>query len=76
MGDLKFLLDENLSPTIRNELRQRNIAIDVLRIGDVGVPPLGTPDEAILEWIETSSLNLHFHLFRQQISYCSLNRIK
>lgn len=54
MSDLKFLLDENLSPTIRDELRRRDRAVEVHRIGDVGTPPFGTPDEIILEWIETS----------------------
>ncbi|MCB0082828.1 MAG: DUF5615 family PIN-like protein [Caldilineaceae bacterium] len=54
MSDLKLLLDENLSPTIRDELRQRNIDMDIHRIGDDGMPPFGTPDEIILAWIETS----------------------
>ncbi|MBV7337136.1 DUF5615 family PIN-like protein [Chloroflexi bacterium TSY] len=52
MSDLKFLLDENLSPIIRDELVKRDDTVEVLRIGDENVPPLGTPDEIILEWME------------------------
>jgi len=54
MSDFKFLLDENLSPIIRKELLKRDIDIDIRRIGDENVPPLSTPDEEILEWIEGS----------------------
>jgi len=52
MSNLHFLLDENLSPIIRRELRQRAPQLEVLRVGDVGAPPLATPDEMILQWIE------------------------
>ncbi|MEM7134607.1 MAG: hypothetical protein AAF702_50555 [Chloroflexota bacterium] len=43
-----------MSSTIRNELRRRDEKIDVVRVGDDNVPPFGTPDETILEWIEES----------------------
>ena len=51
MSNPKFLLDENLSPTIRDHLTELDATIDIVRIGDENVPPLGTLDEPILEWI-------------------------
>jgi Domain of unknown function (DUF5615) len=44
----RFLLDEHLSPVIKES------AMDIICIGDIGVPPKGTLDPAILLWIEQS----------------------
>lgn len=47
---VRFLLDENLSPRFKNALLRHNPAIDVLRVGDAGTPPLGTLDPDILHY--------------------------
>ena len=44
----QFLLDEHLSRAIREQSPE----IHVRLIGDEDAPPLGTPDPAILTWIE------------------------
>jgi hypothetical protein len=49
---LRLLLDENLSPVLREALRRHDPSVDVLRVGDVGAPPLGTPDPEILIYLE------------------------
>lgn len=45
---VRYLLDENLSPRLKTALARLNAAIDVLRVGDDGAPPLGTRDPEIL----------------------------
>ena len=47
----QFLLDEHLRRAIQEQLYE----IQVRRIGDAGVPPLGTPDPDILTWIERNN---------------------
>ena len=47
----RFLLDEHLRRAIQEQLRE----MDVRRIGDAGVPPLGTPDPDILTWIQRNN---------------------
>ena len=47
-----FLLDENLPPRLKAALRRYDPAIDVLRVGDEGAPPLGTLDPDILRYLE------------------------
>lgn len=54
MSDIRFLLDENLSPLIKRELLRREPTMDILRVGDAGAPSLETKDEPILEWLQTS----------------------
>jgi hypothetical protein len=51
---LRFLLDENLSPRLTKAVHRRYPAIDVLRIGDEGTPPLGTLDPDILRYLEAT----------------------
>jgi hypothetical protein len=51
---VRYLLDENISPIVKTALLRLNSSIDVLRVGDAGCPPLGTPDPVILEYIEQS----------------------
>ena len=45
---VRFLLDENLSPRLITALHRLDPAIDILRVGDEGTPPLGTDDPTIL----------------------------
>ncbi len=45
---VRFLLDEHLSPRLKAALVRSDTAIDVIRVGDAGAPPLGTPDPDIL----------------------------
>ena len=52
MSALKFLLDENLPPTLAGQLRRHEPRITVLAIGQWGAPPGGTLDPDILHWIE------------------------
>jgi hypothetical protein len=51
---IRFLLDENLSPRFKIALLRFNPAIDVLRIGEPGAPPLETLDPDILKYLEIS----------------------
>ncbi|HEX6121775.1 MAG TPA: DUF5615 family PIN-like protein [Ktedonobacterales bacterium] len=50
----RFLPDENRSPLVLNALRALEPAIDVLRIGNAGAPPLGTLDPDVLLFCEVS----------------------
>lgn len=49
---LRLLLDENLSPALREALRRHDPDIDVLRVGDSNAPALGTLDPDILVYLE------------------------
>lgn len=48
----RFLLDENLSPSIATEVRRHDPRIDILYVGDIGAPALNTRDPDILEYCE------------------------
>jgi hypothetical protein len=50
----KFLLDENLSPKLQNAVRKYNSKIDILRVGDLDAPLLGTLDSDLLIYLEVS----------------------
>ena len=52
MSAPKFLLDENLPPTLAGQLRRHEPRIIVLAIGQWGAPPGGTLDPDILHWTE------------------------
>ncbi len=49
---VRFLIDENLTPQLTRALRQHHAEIDVLRVGDIGAPPLKTLDPDILRYLE------------------------
>ncbi len=49
---VRFLIDEDLSPDYVRELARYNPAIDALRVGQAGAPPLSTLDPAILLYCE------------------------
>ena len=51
---IRFLLDENLPPRLKTALLRLNAEIDVLRVGDPGVPDLGAPDPNILDYLQTA----------------------
>lgn len=49
---VRFLLDENMSPGIISGVLRHNPSVDIVRIGDLGTPPLGTLDPEILAFCE------------------------
>lgn len=48
---LRFLLDENITPQIRDLALLRYPALDIVCVGDPDCPPKGTPDEIILRFV-------------------------
>lgn len=51
---VRFLLDENLPPRLTVAILRFNSAIDVRRVGDPDMPPLGTLDPELLRYLELS----------------------
>ncbi len=51
---IRFLIDENLSPRLKQALLRLNLNIDVLRVGDDGAAEFGTLDPDILFYLESS----------------------
>ena len=51
-NQIRFLLDEDTSHVIRKGLEYRHPKVEIRVIGGAGVPPLGTKDEEILEFLE------------------------
>ena len=49
-----FLLDENLSPRLKLAILRLNSEIDILRVGDINAPALGTLDPQILIYLQQS----------------------
>jgi hypothetical protein len=49
---IRFLLDENISRSVRNQLLFHEPTMEVVCVGDQNALPYGTPDATILEWIE------------------------
>ncbi len=52
MSNLIFLLDENISRSLRDGLSRRWPDMIVWMVGDPGLPPGGAPDPTILQWCE------------------------
>ncbi len=50
----RFLLDENVSLTVRAQLKKLDATIVVLAVGDSGAPAKGTLDPGILLWLEAN----------------------
>ena len=52
----RFAFDENLRGALWNLVARHNrkgeLTVDVVRVGDVGVVPLGTKDPELLRWAE------------------------
>ncbi|MGL5871409.1 MAG: DUF5615 family PIN-like protein [Xenococcaceae cyanobacterium] len=51
---VRFFLDKNLSPRLKLAIFRLNPEVDVLRVGDPGMPALGTIDPEILIYLERS----------------------
>lgn len=58
MKNIRYLLDENVSPIFRIELLKREPEIVVWKVGDLLAPPRGTLDPDILDWCEGNSFIL------------------
>lgn len=58
MKNIRFLLDENVNPILRNAILSREPEITIWKIGDPGTPIRGTPDPEILRWREDNSFIL------------------
>ena len=54
----RYLIDENLSPAYREQLRYHEPSLTVLRVGDEGAPPRSTQDPEILKWCEQNNFIL------------------
>ena len=54
----RYLLDENVTPILREALLRIEPEISVWRVGDPGVPRNGTPDPEILEWCAVQEFSL------------------
>jgi len=52
MSDIEYLLDENITPALRKAIHQKSPDTVLWCVGDIGVPPKGTPDPEILVWCE------------------------
>ena len=53
-----YLIDENTTPALADQLRRRQPALEVASVGDDVAPPKGTPDPNILLWIEAHGFTL------------------
>ena len=54
----RLLIDENLPPLYRTQLRLRDADLIVWRVGDPDAPPTGTLDPEILLWCERNDFLL------------------
>ena len=52
MSEIRYLVDENTTRAIGDQLRRRQPDMAVLAVGDDLAPPRGTPDPDILLWLE------------------------
>ena len=52
--NVRFLLDENLDPKVKVATLRLNPTVDVLRVGDQGVPLLSTADPDLLRFCEVA----------------------
>nr|VFK42003.1 MAG: hypothetical protein BECKTC1821E_GA0114239_101617 [Candidatus Kentron sp. TC] len=58
MGRRRYLIDENTTPALGDQLRRRQPALEVTSVGDETAPPKGTLDPDILLWIEAHEFTL------------------
>ena len=54
----RYLIDENTTPALADQLRRRQPSLVVASVGDEMAPPKGTLDPSILLWIETHGFTL------------------
>ncbi|NCO41784.1 MAG: hypothetical protein COZ06_04190 [Armatimonadetes bacterium CG_4_10_14_3_um_filter_66_18] len=52
MDTLRYLVDENIGPMLKDALLRQAPELTVWCVGDPGAPPLGTADPQILVWCE------------------------
>ena len=55
---LRYLIDENMSPSYKKQILLKRPELVVHAIGDPGFPPKGTLDPEILLWCEENNLVL------------------
>ncbi len=58
MSDIRFLFDENMPHAVSDQLIRREPAIQLLSVGIVPAPELGTLDPEILIWLEAEQYHL------------------
>jgi hypothetical protein len=58
MKGRQYLIDENMTPALADQLRRRQPAVVVACVGDALAPPKGTLDPEILRWLETHGFTL------------------
>ncbi|NJN93203.1 MAG: DUF5615 family PIN-like protein [Anaerolineales bacterium] len=58
MSAIKYLLDENVDPSLRHALHQHWPNMVVWAVGDPGAPLRSTPDPDILVWCEAHAVSL------------------
>ena len=58
MSEIKYLLDENVDPSLRVAIHQQWPEIVIWIIGDPGAPQRGTLDPDILQWCEAHNFSL------------------
>jgi hypothetical protein len=58
MKNRRYLVDENTSPSIADQLRRLQPKITIHTVGDEIAPPKGTADPEILCWIEKNGYSL------------------
>ena len=58
MNEIRYLLDENVHPSLRTALLQHEPMMIVWKPGDPGVPSTGTKDPEILDWCDENQFIL------------------
>jgi len=58
MSSRRYLIDENTTPALADQLRRRQPDLQVFSVGDEDAPPKGTLDPEILLWIEKHKFTL------------------
>ncbi len=61
MNEIHYLVDENTTHAIGDQLRRRQPDVVVLNVGDDLAPPRGIPDPDILLWLEREGYCLVTH---------------
>lgn len=58
MNKIRYLLDEHVSYHLRKAVKRHDSDIVVRRVGETGVPSVGTLDPDILLWCEANNFSL------------------
>lgn len=58
MKTRRFLVDENITPALADQLRRLQPEMEVMKIGDKVTPPKGATDPEILKWLESEGFSL------------------